>query len=93
MASRLIFFLVSWATVTSALVFTNSFDGWVGNSTHTLTWNGSDLDPAYYDLTIARPHDINGTGVSVESTWPMVWSMNIATHSNGFHGVVPERGK
>lgn len=75
---------LTWVSVVSAFNFTNSFAGWVGNSTHTITWDSSNLDPDWYDITLVQPHDIGTVGVEVDSSWPVDWSMNVATHSTSF---------
>ncbi|KAF8599331.1 hypothetical protein BDV93DRAFT_511731 [Ceratobasidium sp. AG-I] len=75
-----IFLSTFWASFASAFVFTNSFDGWVGNSTYTLTWDASSSDPKDYDLTLARPYLVKDAGVEVNSSWPMDWSTTVATH-------------
>lgn len=79
--------LAIWATTTSALTFTNSFAGWVVNATYTITWDSSKSDPNYFDLVLARPHNITDAGVEVSSTWPMDWATNVLTQipSNGDH--------
>lgn len=81
MASQLVFLLTFWISSASALVFTNSFDGWIGNSTYTLAWDTSSSDPNQYDLTLARPYLVQDAGVVVNNSWPMDWSMTVATHS------------
>ncbi|KAG8716498.1 hypothetical protein FRC08_009407 [Ceratobasidium sp. 394] len=83
---RLALSLGAWANVAFALMFTNSFNDWVGNSTYDLTWDSSPGDPDFYNLIIARPHDIYAAGVKVDNT-AVDWSTNVATQvaSTGDH--------
>lgn len=88
---QLTILLSFFVSFTSALVFTNSFDGWVGNSTYFLTWIPSNSDPMYYDLTLARPYSVQDAGVVVDGSWPMEWSTTIAAQSKMLFGKEAQR--
>ncbi|KAF8711661.1 hypothetical protein RHS03_01337, partial [Rhizoctonia solani] len=78
LAFWLLVHLVTWAPAATGLVFTNSFQGWTGNTTYRISWEQSDSDPSYYDLELVRPHGIYSMGIPPNVSWPEEWSHKYA---------------
>ncbi|CAE6471371.1 unnamed protein product [Rhizoctonia solani] len=75
---QLLAYLVAWSPVVAGLVFTNSFEGWTGNKTYRISWEGSSSDPSYYDLELVRPHGVYSVNIPTNASWPEEWSFKFA---------------
>ncbi|ELU36518.1 GPI-anchored domain-containing protein [Rhizoctonia solani AG-1 IA] len=84
LAFWLLVHLVTWAPAATGLVFTNSFQGWTGNTTYRISWEESDSDPSYYDLELVRPHGIYSMGISPNVSWPEEWSLSVPRNGDRF---------
>ncbi|QRV81981.1 hypothetical protein RhiJN_09996 [Ceratobasidium sp. AG-Ba] len=82
-----LFFLAFCKRSSLALVFTNSFNGWIGNSSYRLTWDSSANDPELYDLAIAHPVGTFTPGQEVNVNTPVDYSYKCAIQipKNGDH--------
>ncbi|CAE6456560.1 unnamed protein product [Rhizoctonia solani] len=75
---QLLIYLVAWASGVAGLVFINSFDNWVGNTTYRIDWNSSSSDPSFYDLDLVQPRSIYSVDVTPNVSWPDQWSYKYA---------------
>ncbi|CCO29487.1 hypothetical protein BN14_03500 [Rhizoctonia solani AG-1 IB] len=75
---KLLIYLMASASGVFGLVFTNSFDNWVGNSTYRISWDMSASDPSTFDLALVQLNQTYSVGIVPNVSWSARWYRDYA---------------
>ncbi|KAH7345649.1 hypothetical protein B0J17DRAFT_46198 [Rhizoctonia solani] len=80
-------FLVAWLTGVNGFAFIDFNYNIPGNTTYTMRWDISGLEPDIFDLILVQPQGVYSMGLPVNRAWPDLWSRQYAIQipRNGNH--------